>query len=69
MVQRLQQFYENKIVPQLTEQFTYKNKHQVPDLEKIVIEKTLKPSLISFFHDMKTTKILNNSLGLLKFKN
>ena len=41
MVQRLQQFYENKIVPQLTEQFTYKNKHQVPDLEKIVINRGL----------------------------
>jgi len=41
MVQRLQQFYENKIVPQLTEQFTYKNKHQVPDLDKIVINRGL----------------------------
>jgi large subunit ribosomal protein L5 len=41
MVQRLQQFYENKIVPQLTEQFAYKNKHQVPDLEKIVINRGL----------------------------
>ena len=37
MVQRLQQFYHNKIVPQLTEQFKYTNKHQVPILEKIVI--------------------------------
>ena len=32
---------KNKIVPQLTEQFTYKNKHQVPDLEKIVINRGL----------------------------
>ena len=29
MVQRLQQFYNTKIVPQLTEQFKYTNKHQV----------------------------------------
>jgi len=41
MVQRLQQFYSNKIVPQLTEQFNYKNKHQVPTLEKIVINRGL----------------------------
>ena len=31
----------NKIVPQLTEQFKYKNKHQVPLFEKIVINRGL----------------------------
>ena len=41
MVQRLQQFYENKIVPELTEQFIYKNNHQVPHLKKIVINRGL----------------------------
>lgn len=41
MVQRLQKFYQEKIVPQLTEQFQYKNKHQVPTLEKIVINRGL----------------------------
>ena len=41
MVQRLQQFYNTKIVPQLTEQFKYTNKHQVPMLEKIVINRGL----------------------------
>ncbi len=41
MVQRLQQFYEKKIVPQLTEQFDYKNQHQVPLLTKIVINRGL----------------------------
>jgi large subunit ribosomal protein L5 len=41
MVQRLQQFYEKKIVLQLREQFNYKNKHQVPLLEKIVINRGL----------------------------
>ena len=39
MVQRLHKFYENKIVPQLTEQFKYTNKHQVPILDKIVINR------------------------------
>ena len=39
MVQRLQQFYQEKVVPQLTEQFQYTNKHQVPALEKIVINR------------------------------
>ena len=39
MVQRLQQFYQEKVVPQLMEQFKYKNKHQVPTLEKIVINR------------------------------
>ena len=41
MVQRLQQFYDSKIVPQLTEQFQYTNKHQVPVLQKIVINRGL----------------------------
>jgi len=41
MVQRLQQFYHKQVVPQLTEQFKYKNKHQVPVLEKIVINRGL----------------------------
>jgi len=41
MVQRLQNFYHEKIVPQLMEQFHYKNQHQVPTLEKIVINRGL----------------------------
>jgi large subunit ribosomal protein L5 len=41
MVQRLQQFYENKVVPELIEHFKYKNKHQVPALDKIVINRGL----------------------------
>lgn len=41
MVQRLQHFYEDKIVPQLIEQFNYKNKHQVPVVEKIIINRGL----------------------------
>lgn len=41
MVQRLEQFYFSKIVPQLKEQFNYTNNHQVPSLEKIVINRGL----------------------------
>ena len=41
MVQRLQQFYREKIVQQLCEQFQFKNQHQVPTLEKIVINRGL----------------------------
>jgi large subunit ribosomal protein L5 len=36
MVQRLQKFYQEKII-----QFQYKNKHKVPTLEKIVINRGL----------------------------
>lgn len=39
MVQRLHKFYENTIVSQLKEQFKYTNKHQVPILQKIVINR------------------------------
>jgi large subunit ribosomal protein L5 len=41
MVQRLENFYEEKVVSQLMEQFKYKNKHQVPRVEKIVINRGL----------------------------
>ena len=41
MVQRLENFYQQHSVPKLIEQFQYKNKHQVPHLEKIVINRGL----------------------------
>ena len=41
MVQRLENFYQQQSVPKLIEQFHYKNKHQVPKLEKIVINRGL----------------------------
>lgn len=34
---RLYKIYKDKIVPKLMEEFKYKNKHQVPKLEKIVV--------------------------------
>jgi large subunit ribosomal protein L5 len=41
MVQRLEKFYQQQSVPTLIEQFHYKNKHQVPKLDKIVINRGL----------------------------
>lgn len=41
MVQRLKKLYSENIVPKLIEQFHYKNKHQVPKIEKIVINRGL----------------------------
>jgi large subunit ribosomal protein L5 len=41
MVQRLETFYQQQSVPKLIEQFHYKNKYQVPKLEKIVINRGL----------------------------
>jgi large subunit ribosomal protein L5 len=41
MAQRLEKFYQTTVTPQLKEQFKYKNLHQLPDLEKIVINRGL----------------------------
>ena len=39
MIQRLKNFYSQTIVPKMMEQFNYKNKYQVPKIEKIVINR------------------------------
>lgn len=39
MVQRLQRKYFDQVIPQMLEEFNYKNKYQVPKLEKIVINR------------------------------
>ncbi len=39
MTQRLKKQYTEKIIPKLMEQFKYKNIHQVPKIEKIVINR------------------------------
>nr|YP_009364098.1 ribosomal protein L5 [Pediastrum duplex]AQU64437.1 ribosomal protein L5 [Pediastrum duplex]AXC47302.1 ribosomal protein L5 [Pediastrum duplex]QFS20069.1 ribosomal protein L5 [Pediastrum duplex] len=39
MTQRLKQYYMEKIVPTLYNQFGYKNIHQVPRIEKIVLNR------------------------------
>ena len=41
MSQRLKTLYLETIVPKLTEQFGYRNIHQVPKLEKIVLNRGL----------------------------
>ena len=41
MTQRLKNQYVKTIVPKLTQQFKYKNIHQVPKIEKIVINRGL----------------------------
>nr|AHK09979.1 ribosomal protein L5 [Prototheca wickerhamii] len=41
MVQRLQQFYQKEVAPQLFKQYKYKNKHQVPQIKKIIINRGL----------------------------
>lgn len=37
MVPRMLERYRNEVVPKLTEEFSYKNVHQVPSLTKIVV--------------------------------
>ena len=39
MIQRLHNLYLTKVRTTLTEQFQYKNTHQIPRLEKIVINR------------------------------
>ena len=39
MVQRLESFYQQQSRPQLIEQFHYKNTHEIPKLDKIVINR------------------------------
>ena len=39
MTQRLKTYYVEKIMPKLFEQFKYNNKHEVPKIEKIVINR------------------------------
>ena len=39
MAERLKDVYMNEVVPKLMEQFNYNNKHEVPRIEKIVINR------------------------------
>ena len=41
MTQRLKSFYLEKVFPKLQEKFQYKNTHQIPKVEKIVINRGL----------------------------
>jgi large subunit ribosomal protein L5 len=39
MTQRLRRYYETTVVPALTKQFAYSNPHQVPRIQKIVVNR------------------------------
>ena len=41
MAQRLKNFYLEKVFPKLQDKFQYKNTHQIPKVEKIVINRGL----------------------------
>lgn len=55
MTQRLKDFYSNTMLPKLMKKFNYKNKLQVPKIEKIVINRGLGEA-------SQNAKILDSSL-------
>lgn len=58
MKQRLKQFYQEKAVPQLRDSFQYKNVHQVPYVQKIVVNRGLNEKT-------QNTNMLKSSLSEL----
>ena len=58
MTQRLKRFYRDTVVPQLRQQFQYKNQHQIPRVEKIVINRGLGDA-------SQNAKVLESSLSEL----
>jgi large subunit ribosomal protein L5 len=58
MVQRLKKLYYENIAPKLVEQFSYKNQHEVPKIEKIVINRGIGDA-------SQNTKLLDSSLNEL----
>lgn len=58
MVQRLKTFYSTNIVPKLMEQNKYKNKYQVPRIQKIVINRGVGDA-------SQNAKLLDSSLNEL----
>nr|YP_009106229.1 ribosomal protein L5 [Binuclearia lauterbornii]AIT95041.1 ribosomal protein L5 [Binuclearia lauterbornii] len=58
MTQRLKTLYYQQIIPKLMEEFTYKNKYQVPQIEKIVINRGLGDA-------SQNAKLLDSSLNEL----
>lgn len=55
MVQRLKKLYYQNIIVKLKDQFNYKNQHQVPKIEKIVINRGIGDA-------SQNTKLLDSSL-------
>ena len=61
MTQRLKTHYLNAIVPNLAAKFQYKNKHQVPKIEKIVINRGIGDAS----QNNKVLESFLNELGLI----
>lgn len=61
MTQRLKKQYIETIVPQLVQQFKYKNMHEVPKIEKIVINR----GIGSASQNHKTVEAALNELGMI----
>ncbi len=61
MTQRLKKQYVESIVPKLVEQFKYKNIHEVPKIEKIVINR----GIGSASQNQKMVDAALNELGLI----
>jgi large subunit ribosomal protein L5 len=61
MTQRLKTHYLNAIVPNLVSKFQYKNKHQVPKIEKIVINRGIGDAS----QNNKVLESFLNELGLI----
>jgi large subunit ribosomal protein L5 len=59
MKQRLKQFYQEYVIPQLRAQFHYKNIHQIPGLKKIGVNQGLEEI-------QKNSKVLEHSLFELR---
>jgi large subunit ribosomal protein L5 len=61
MTQRLKNQYVQSIIPKLTEQFKYKNMHEVPKIEKIVINR----GIGSASQNQKTVDAALKELGMI----
>jgi large subunit ribosomal protein L5 len=61
MTQRLKKQYVESIVPQLVQQFNYKNMHEVPKIEKIVINR----GIGSASQNHKTVDAALTELGMI----
>ncbi len=61
MTPRLKEEYENKIAPALTAEFGYKNPHQVPRLNKVVVNITTKDAV----QDAKVLDVIAGDVALV----
>lgn len=59
MSQKLKSYYEEKVVPELNAEFSYKNKHEVPKILKVKINRGLGTAA-------QNTKILQKTINEIK---